>query len=193
VLVVAEVTVFVDDAVVGRLPRVCVVDGIETEDSLSVRVAIGDGARLGVGWLLVLAGPIGWIFLAVLVSSRSGRPETLSVQLPYSESVHRRVLAARRRGNVGFGAMVAACALGLLVASLQSSTTMGFLTAIVAGIAVAVFVWGLVTAISSNIAVGRDSIDIDLDASRRWVTLRRVHPRFAALASDRRDAHLDST
>lgn len=81
------------------------------------------------GVALVLAGPIGWVALAVLASSRSGRPETLSVQLPYSESVHRRVLAARRRGKVGFGAMVAAFALGL-----------GFLTAIVAGIAVAVFV-----------------------------------------------------
>ena len=33
------------------------------------------------------------------------------------------------------------------------------------------------------------SVGVDLDASRRWVTLRRVHPDFAAACRDQVPSH----
>jgi len=47
---VAELTVFVDDAVLGHLPAVCVKDGVRTDDRLTLtqEVAGGSGAGLGV-------------------------------------------------------------------------------------------------------------------------------------------------
>jgi len=52
------VTVFVDDAVRGALPKVCVRDGTPTADALRRREDVGDRAGLGVAWLLLLAGPL---------------------------------------------------------------------------------------------------------------------------------------
>ncbi|MGH8998598.1 MAG: hypothetical protein ACRDY7_04335 [Acidimicrobiia bacterium] len=51
----AHVTVFVDDAVRGRLPAVCVKDGTPAQGRLAVSQTIGDGTRLGVA-----AVPPGW-------------------------------------------------------------------------------------------------------------------------------------
>jgi hypothetical protein len=44
--------------------------------------------------------------------------------------------------------------------------------------------WGLLTVVRSNMELGRNSIGVELDASRRWVTLTHVHPRFAAAMAD---------
>ena len=91
----AAVTVFVDDAVLGRLPPVCVKDGIWTDDHLTFTQDVGGRTGLGVAWLLVLAGPLGWIGLFVIAATRPSN-EALTVTLPYSEAAHLRLRRAKR-------------------------------------------------------------------------------------------------
>jgi len=64
----SNVTVFVDDAVEGTLPAVCARDGVPTDSSLRRHDDVGDRAGLGVAWLLLLAGPIGWLGLVSLLT-----------------------------------------------------------------------------------------------------------------------------
>jgi hypothetical protein len=173
----ADVTVFVDRAVQGDLPRVCVIDGVDTADSLAVRREIGDGASLGVAWLLLLAGPLGWIGLHVVASYRSGRAEVLTVRLPYSAAAYARLRAARRQLRIGWGLVAAGVVAGLFVAVAGLWTAFA---ALVIGAAVAAGAWGLAEVVRSAWRMGRLSVGVELDASRRWVTLRSVHPRFAA-------------
>jgi hypothetical protein len=45
----------------------------------------------------------------------------------------------------------------------------------------------VVAGLVANYRIGRQTVGVDLDASRRWVTLRNVDPAFAAaLAAGRR-------
>jgi hypothetical protein len=61
---VAEVTVFIDDAMLGELPPLCIKEGIPTSDRLTWGEPV---SFLGTGWLLFLLGPLGW-----LMARRSG-------------------------------------------------------------------------------------------------------------------------
>ncbi len=173
----ADVTVFVDRAVQGDLPGVCVVDGVDTVDSLIVHQEVGDGARLGVAWLLLLAGPLGWLGLLVVALSRSGRGEILTVRLPYSEAAYARRRAARRQQRIGWGLVAVAAVAGLVLANAAVRTGV---TPLAIAAAVALAAYGLVEVVRGAWRIGRATPSVDLDASRRWVTLRSVHPRFAA-------------
>jgi hypothetical protein len=97
----ASVSVFVDDAVLGRLPNVCAKTGTPADVRQRIDQARGG---LGAAWLLLLLGPIGWVvFLVVALTSR---PEILTVRLPMSTAVveHERRLA-RVRWAVVAGAL----------------------------------------------------------------------------------------
>jgi hypothetical protein len=176
----ADVTVFVDRAVQGDLPGVCVIDGVDTADSLTVRREVGGGASLGVAWLLLLAGPLGWIGLFAVASYRSGRAEVLTVQLPYSRAAYARLQEARRQARIGWSLVAAGVIAGLAVA--VAGLWSAFATLVI-GAAMAVGVWGLVEVARSWWRMPQLSVGVELDASRRWVTLRSVHPRFAAAAN----------
>jgi hypothetical protein len=166
----SQATVFVDDAVLGRLPPICIKDGIPTTDTLVVSAPVTDGTGLGVAWLLVLAGPLGWLGLIVIGAMR-GRPGTLTVRLPLSEAAYRRLRSAK--------AQLWPFALAtpfLLVAALLA---LGHHTPLVA---VGLAIGTVLTAVGWALALYRIracSVRIDLDASRRWVTFSGVHPRFA--------------
>lgn len=165
----AQATVFVDDAVLGRLPPICVKDGVHTADTLTLRSRVGDGTGLGVLWLLVLAGPLGWLGLFLFAVMR--RPaDTLTVQLPFSEAAYERFRWARRESWF-FGAVV----LVLLLAALVVADHSGLLAVLMTAVAVlAVVPWGMALHRMRSC-----SVVVDLDASRRWVTLSRVHQAFA--------------
>jgi hypothetical protein len=186
-LEMADVTVFVDRAVQGDLPGVCVIDGVDTADVLTVRRDVGDGTRLGVAWLLVLAGPLGWIGLFVIAAFRSGRAEVLTVQLPYSAAAYARLRAARRQQLVGWSLVTATAVAVLVVASANPWVPA---TAVVIAAAIALAVCGLVVIARSAWRRGRVTVGVELDASRRWVTLRSVHPRFAAATTNSTDIPL---
>jgi hypothetical protein len=178
----AAVTVFVDDAVLGRLPPICVKDGVATTDRLTLAQDVGGGAGLGVAWLLMLAGPLGWLGLVVLSFTRRGS-DYLTVTLPYSELAYervRRATAARRRAALILAGASVATVLSLLLRT-TDSRLLAVGLAVVAGGA-------LIEVIVGSFHLHRLAVPVVLDASRRWVTLYGVHPRFADAAQDRNDA-----
>jgi hypothetical protein len=178
---VATVRVFVDDAVLGRLPPVCVKNGTWTSDRLTFTQDVGGRTGLGVAWLLLLAGPLGWIGLFIIGATRQN-DELLTVTLPFSESAHIRLKQAQRNRSqalwVALGAFVAA------FVSLLLRTTDSRLLALALAVVV---VGALVKMVMGTMSVNKAVVRLSLDASRRWVTLSGVHPDFEATIQ--RDHH----
>jgi hypothetical protein len=159
----ARVEVFVDDAVRGRLPNVCVKTGEQADGKFRIEQSWGG---IGAGWILVLLGPLGWIVLAVWAAT--SRRDRLTVRLPYSAAAFDRETRLLRERIV---AVIVAVALGF--------------AALVQLASVPRAIWGvgalvaLVVAAAIQVRLGWSQIGIRLDASRRWVTLSNVHPDFA--------------
>jgi len=164
-LAVASVTVFVDEAVRGDLPPVCVQRGVPA--SVGVRTNAWIGPGLGLLWLLVLAGPVGWLLLVVLGVNRAGR-EKLVVTLPYSEAA-----IAKRRALRSFRDAAFALTLLFVVAYFVRFLGVPAIWAVLGGVCLGV---SLVT----HARLDWQSVDVSLDGSRRWVRLSRVHPAFVA-------------
>ncbi len=170
----AQATVFVDDAVMGRLPSLCAKDGTPTTDQLVVHSYVGGGNGIGIGWLLLLAGPLGWLGLFVVALAR--RPaDVLTVRLPFSEAAHQRIVAARRGCRVASLATLASVVLALIGLTRHSFDGRLFAAAVAVLFLVAVTRW-----VMEWRRMRSASVDVSLDASRRWVTLSGVHPTFAA-------------
>ncbi|MDQ6616043.1 MAG: hypothetical protein M3083_15240 [Actinomycetota bacterium] len=173
------VTVFVDDAVLGRLPAICVKDGVFTDDRVVQTLVVGDRG-LGAAWLLLLLGPIGLIGLVVV--ALTGRPpEVLRVELPMSEGAHLRESAARRsyRQRVALAGLGPFGLLAGVVKPSNASPAVGLLLVLAA---IGALVAGAVGSIVAHARLKAASFELDLDASRRWVTIWGVHPNFAAEA-----------
>lgn len=171
----AEVLVFVDDAVRGTLPPVCVKDGVPTGDSLIVKQDLGSRSGLGIAWLLLLAGPLGWLGLLVIAALRGSRGEVLTVQVPLSEAAYERVLAARglRRRGLGLG-VLGGLVMILMLRGLGSPGTLA-----VFGVGAAVTLMAVGMLLIAEHRLGTERVGVDLDGSRRWVTLSGVHLEFA--------------
>jgi hypothetical protein len=177
----ASAMVFVDDAVLGHFPPVCAKSGVGTPDHLIMTVPVGGNEGLGLAWLLVLAGPLGWLGLIALQLTR--RAETLAVRLPYCDASYDALRRARRtRRNVGV-VMVIAFLLALLVAIPGTFSARAGAAALAA-----IFVGLLATYITESVHIRRASVGVALDGSRRWVTLSRVSELFAASARDAQQA-----
>ena len=182
----AEAVVFVDDAVRGRLPSLCTKDGTPTTDWLRVHEGVGGNGGPGIAWLLLLAGPLGWLVL-LAISVLRDRREVLHVELPYSEAAYQRMVAARRSLRI-FGAVAlastGALAFGVVLrtAPVLPGRPLFLLLVVVACV-------GLVMTINASRRLDAASVGVSLDASRRWVTLSGVHPAFAAAAKEQADAH----
>ena len=168
----ATTSVFVDDAVRGELPPICVKTGEQATRWVPRHKPIGGmGAA---AWLLVFVGPLGWIVLFVLAVMGSGR-EMLTIQLPYSESGHERHVTRSRLRNLALGISTAS-----LVAAVLTSSLSGAPSRLLVLIALVALVVGIV----AHVVVAVSEVDVTLDASRRWVTLHGVHPSFAAAVSE---------
>jgi hypothetical protein len=178
------VTVFVDDAVLGRLPPICVKTGVPTEDRIIQRIEVGGGG-LGAAWLLLFFGPIGFAVIVVLAfTSRTG--EEVRVQLPMSEWAYQRLRAARRAdrwATVGLAVAVIAALLAITVPWNGAPASGLLLACLVAG-GVCAAVAGKVTAYQR---LKSASVELGLDGSRRWVSMWRVHPTFVAAVNSRYD------
>ena len=172
----AEVTVFVDDVVLGRLPPLCIKEGIPTEDHLTVRDA-SSGPGFGATWLLVLLGPLGWIILFVLSLVAGGG---VTGRLPFSEFAYRRLVVAQRMQTVWIAAAIVVALLALVALIIHSPASMA--AAIALGAAT---VGAVVEVVLQTRQVRRAEVHLVLDASRRWVTIHGVHPDFAAALAER--------
>ncbi len=174
---VGTVTVFVDDAVLGRLPSVCVYDGAPTADRLTVRTPVGAGpSRIGAAWLLVFLGPVGWLVLAILALTRSSG-EVLSVTLPCSEQAHRRQVRTRRNETAGLAVTVALVIAEIVV--FVSRPMFAGLWALL--VAVGIFAALAVTFLAA-LRLARTEVRVSLDGSRRWVTIANAHATFVFAA-----------
>jgi hypothetical protein len=134
---------------------------------------------------LVLAGPLGWLGLIVIASTRRSGGD-LTVTLPFSEEAHQR-LVRPRKDRWFFAVATVAFVVVSLVSFYQQSfydqSLARILVGVVAGI---VTVFSLVGWMTANARLRKGGIGVDLDASGRWVTLTGVHP-FAEAALQERD------
>jgi hypothetical protein len=168
----ANAMVFVDDAVLGRLPPVCAKTGVATSDHLVMTAPIGGNEGLGIAWLLVLAGPIGWLGLFIYQVGR--RVETITVRLPYCDAAYGELSRARRSRRHAGWAMGALFVFAVLLA------VPGTFAARAGAAALGVIALGLLIGyITETLHVRRASVGIELDGSRRWVTMSRVSESFA--------------
>ena len=168
----ASATVFVDDAVLGGLPPVCAKTGVETSDHLVMTVPVGGSEGLGIAWLLVFAGPIGWLGLFIYAIVR--RVETLTVKLPYCDAAYNDLARARRISRNAGLAAIALVVMALLVAIPETYTSRA------AAVALAVIAVGcLITFTVETVRAHKAAVRVELDGSRRWVTLSRISERLA--------------
>jgi len=179
----ASVTVFVDDAVCGRFPPVCAKTGRPSDGRLAVVHDVQGSSSVSTAWLLLLLvlGPVGWLMLLVLAIANPRRSEWLTVELPWSTEAmeHLGALRARRR-NLWIGAAAAVVGgLVTLVASAQAHVGQLYAYRLVAVTLLVAAVACAVGALAAEWRVGRASVSVGLDASRRWVTLWGVAPEFA--------------
>lgn len=169
----ASAMVFVDDAVLGNFPPVCAKTGAPTPDRLVMTVPVGSSEGLGIAWLLLLAGPIGWLGLFLYAVFR--RQETLTVRLPSCDAAYGEFVRARRvRRNTGIATVVLALATLLVVipeALFSHASAAAALGVIALGL---FFVY-----VSETFHVRRAAVHVELDGSRRWVTLSRISEKLA--------------
>ena len=170
----ATVKVTSEQAVLGDLPAVCIRSGAPADGYVTVITKVGGPSP----WTLALLffGPLGWLVLGG-ISLAMG--EDLSVRLPFSASAWASI---RRVGLTGY-VMLAAGAAGLVASLLMDPGRTAIVFAVLLGLA------GGVVTFSAKAMLPR----VSLDATRRWATLRHVHPTFrdavlAEPASDRADS-----
>jgi hypothetical protein len=160
----AAVSVFVDDAVRGRLPLVCAKTGEPADLVIRVQHPVGGGAP-SFAWLLLFLGPPGWLAFFLVTILGAGR-EYLTVRIPETDASYHR---EKQLEHFRLAALVAAVAVPVAGFVLSGTMPRLWLTAGAAFLVAAVALHGL---------VARQNIGISLDASRRWVTLHGVHPKF---------------
>jgi hypothetical protein len=178
----ADVRVFVDDAVQGRLPAVCAKTGQPCDGWLTLTSTVARYGGIGTAWLLLLLliGPIGWAMLLVIALLGPGRgEERLTVELPWSTAAQQRVQALRRQTWLA-GSVTALVSAGLVAYGWLGGATgppTGRTVVVLAAVGIG---GGIVASLVAGWRAARATVGVELDASRRWVTLRLVHPAFAA-------------
>jgi hypothetical protein len=160
---VAEVTVFIDDAVLGKFPPLCIKEGIPTNDRLRWREPV---SPLGTAWWPMLLGPVAW-----LIAGRSGH---ITARLPFCEFAYRRLQVAQRMLTIWITFAVTAYLLSLAALAIRSRASIAAAAALGLGALAAT-----VKAVIEKRRLRYLTVRLELDGSRRWVTISGVHPAFA--------------
>ncbi|HEX6422555.1 MAG TPA: hypothetical protein VFZ79_03705 [Acidimicrobiales bacterium] len=158
-------------------------------DGVRHEVARSDRVSTPVLLLLLVVGPIGWLALLFLALASPDRSEQLAVQVPWTTDTQAGVDALRRRRRYAWAlAAIAAVASFAMVATAAGPVAGPGMTArVVQSIVLLVGVAAVAVALAAEWRLGRRAVRVDLDASRRWVTLGNVHPAFArAVRADQR-------
>ena len=172
-----DTTVFVDDAVTGHLPMICVRTGAPA-DGLH-RISQRYGGVSGWAFLLIFLGPVGWIVL--LAMSFSARSRDLTVRLPYSHA------GLEQEGNEFRAAIVAFAAtvlVGIGTAWLGAERSDSRVASVLFPMALVVLVVAVIATVALAARYSGRRPGIELDASGRWVTVRGVDRVFAAAVRD---------
>ena len=166
----ASVQVFVDDVVRGDLPMVCAKRGGPATGRMTVEAPVASGG--GLAWLLVFLGPVGWVVLLVILTRGQ---ERLSGSVPMSDEAAQTIVNRLRVRNL----LVVLVAASVVLALLLPAGRVGLLL---------LAVGSCLAAAGAHIAADLASVRMDLDGSRRWVTLWAVHPEFVAAVENRERA-----
>lgn len=168
--------IHIDDLALGRGPDVCAVTGVPSQHR--VEVSSREGGFSPWWLLLVFLGPIGWVGLALLLAlaRRPGRVSGVLTICPEALDRYNAMVRLSTRSMATAMVSLLGGVFGLLV--LQRA---GVETATLAAIGIfAVVAVSVVVALGASIAAPYRWIDLELDGSGRWVTVRRVHPTYAA-------------
>lgn len=165
----AAVSVFVDDAVRGRLPLVCAKTGEPADLVIRIRQPVGNGRSL-LPLLLLLLGPIGLVLLLVHSILSPGQ-EYLTVRIPQTEAAYNREKQLERFRVVALVVGTLAVLYGIMAPGLFPALWLTIGAAF------------LVAGVTLHVLLCRQSISVSLDGSRRWVTLFGVHPAFVRAVS----------
>lgn len=152
-------TVFVDRVVMGELPMVCAKTGAPAAGLVRTSTAV---RALGWAWMLVFAGPPGWLALLVVLWIGA---EQFEGRVPMSKAAIDRIQGRTRGAWIAAGGAVLSTLLFLWI----EFPGLGVLGVI-----------GLVAYLVLSTGANWASVDLKLDASRRWVTISSVHPDFVA-------------
>ena len=172
-------TVFVDDAVQGHLPYICVKSGDSADGLHRLHKAIGGSS--GWAWLLIFLGPVGWlVLLSVLIFGGSSRD--LLVRLPYSRAALYRERSEFRAATVAGFAMVASSV--AMVVALAGPTPRSQVRETVIYLLLTATVCAAIATCALGLRYSLHRPGIELDASGRWVMLRGVHANFARAVAD---------
>lgn len=171
--------VFVDDYVRGTLPEVSVVSGVRCTSVASMSTPV---ERLNAAWfLLIFAGPIGWI--AIALASFSTNRSTLAGNLPITKEEFKAVQSASREGRA---IAIAGLTIGVLdILANAYGDIPGAIDVLALLAAFGFIIFGAVQYARAEATWP----EVRLDASRRWVTLVGVHPSFAAACEAMEDQH----
>jgi hypothetical protein len=158
----------VEDALAGRLPRVCCMTGAPADGFAPLVVP----KRLGVAWLLLLAGPIGVVALIMMWPRVRVR---YLVRLPMSAPAFERMhlLQVRRLWCGWLGGLGLVATFGLLWMPV---------------LALVVFVasaCSLVVAVRAHVVLPWTHPSAVVETGGRWLVLRGVHPAFARAVAPR--------
>ena len=175
------VRVFVDDAVQGRFPRVCARTGRPSDGWLSIDAVVGRSRSMSataIVLLILFGGPLGWI--VVLLFSPGQPTDRLRVELPWTVDTQAEVVALRQRRRLAWIASLAGAAGAVLLVVTTAGGAGWTMSSRVVLVTVVVGVIGAAAvALATEWQIGRRTVGVELDASRRWVTLTNVHPNFA--------------
>lgn len=158
------VSVFVDDAILGDLPLVCAKTGDPADFLVFRRQTVGGGIPAAV-WFLLLLGPVGVVALLLAALFAPGQ-EYLTVRVPETEAAYQRERQLERWRLVALGAGV--------VSPLLAVFGVGMFPVLWLALTVACFA----AAGALTWVLWRQSINVSIDVSRRWVTFTNVHPAF---------------
>lgn len=159
----------VDDALAGRFPRVCCMTGAPADGFAPIVVP----KRLGVAWLLLLAGPLGVVVLASIWPRVRVR---YLVLLPMSAPAFARMhlLQVRRLwcswlGGLGVVATFGLLWMPILAISVFAASALSIVVAVRAHV---LLPWTFPSAVA--------------EAGGRWIVLRGAHPGFVHAVAVRR-------
>lgn len=150
---------FVDRVVLGDLPMVCVKTGAPAAGKVRASTSV---RSVGWAWLLLLVGPPGWLALLIVVWIGG---EQFEGRVPMSEQAFDRIQRRTRGAWIAAGSFLL-CVVLAVALELPNLAWLG--------------VFGLVAYPVLVVGANWASVDLKIDASRRWVTIAGVHPDFVA-------------
>jgi hypothetical protein len=159
----------VDDALIGRLPGVCCMTGAPADGFAPIVVP----KRLGIAWLLLLAGPIGVVVLAsIWPRVRVRYLVRLPMSAPAFERMH--LLQVRRLWCSWLGGLGVVATLGL------------FWMPELAILVFAASAVSIIVAVRAHVLLPWTHPSAIVETGGRWIILRGVDPAFVRALGARR-------